>query len=304
MGTNINRRQILSRKVWSIHDGVGSAGATCSDYNCASGEFGGTDYADNLNALWTNLDPTDAFSISVWVKPEWSQSVGARNFVNIGVTTGAWNDNIFRFYFTNGGSNLNRVIGEFRTGSNRCQQLWALHSYNSIVGLGGNASVGWSSANPGNRNANDFSLLTLTYDPTASATLNYTRFKLYWNGNDMGAGVANDSNPGSVTFPSGTTKTFRLGATLVTNAAGMEGNLDEVAFWSKTLTAADVLEIWNGTQAAASTDGTPDNLLSSSAGSAGYLAGWWRLENNTLDSSTNSNTLVANGMSFDTTDKA
>jgi hypothetical protein len=306
MGTNITRQQILARKTWSIHDGAGGAGATCSDYNCTSADFGGTDYADGLNALWNGLDPTDAFSISVWVRPEWSQSSGARVFVSIGDNSGAWNDNIFRFYFTNGGGTpLNRLIAEFRTGTNRCQALWALHSHDAIVGLGTSAATGWSSTNRGYKNTNDFSLITMTYDPTLSATMNGIRFKMYWNGNDIGAAdVINDSNPTSVTFPAGITKTFRTGATLVSNANGMEGNLDELSFWNKALTAAEVLAIWNGTQAAASTDGTPMNLLTHSAATSGYLAAWWRFENNLLDSSANVNHLVNNGVSYDQTDKA
>lgn len=302
MGTTINRQQILSRKVWSIHDGVGTAGATCTDYNCASLLLGGTDYAENSGTLWNNLDLTDAWTMSVWVKAEWSQSGGARVFINIGDDTGAWNDNIFRLYFTNGGTNLNRLIAEYRTGSNRSQALWPLHSHNAVCGLGGNASVGWSSANRGYVNTNDFNLITVTYDPSLSAVLSNVRFKMYWNGNDLGTAFPNDSNPQNVTFPSGLDKKFRVGATIVTNTSGMEGNLDEVSFFSGAFTQAEVQEIWNGTAAAGSTDGTPNNLLSHSK--QGDLKAWYRGENNFLDSSANSNTLTNNGITFDTTDKA
>ena len=75
--------------------------------------------------------------MSVWVKVDWTQSSGSRTFINIGDDTGgAWNDNIFRLYFSNGGTNLNRLIAEYRTGSARCQALWALHSFNATCGLG------------------------------------------------------------------------------------------------------------------------------------------------------------------------
>ncbi len=302
MATNINRQRILSRKVHTIHDGVGNATSICADYNCVSSLYGGTDYGTNNGAYWTNFDLTDAFSISVWIKPDWSQSAGARNFINIGVTSGAWNDNIFRFYFTNGGGSLNRLIAEYRTGSNRCQALWPLHSHNATCGLGVNSTAGWSSANRGYKNTNDFTLLTLTYDPSLSTTLSNVRFKVYWNGNDLGAAFPNDSNPQNVTFPTGTAKQLQIGASLVTNSAGMEGNLDDIAFWDKTLSAAEVSAIWNGTQAAGSTNGTPNNLLSHSA--AANLKGWWRFENNFADSSTSNLHLTDNGISFDATDKA
>ena len=302
MGTTINRQQILSRKVWSIHDGVGTAGATCTDYNCASLLLGGTDYAEATGTLWNNLDLTDAWTMSLWVRADWSQSAGARIFINIGDDSGAWNDNIFRLYFTNGGGALNRLIAEYRTGSARCQPLWPLHSHNTTCGLGSNNNVGWSATNRGYKNANDFTLLTVTYDPTLSASLDQVRFKMYWNGNDLGGAFDNDSNPQLVTFPTGLAKKFRIGATIVTNTAGMEGNLDEISFFSGVLTPTEVLELWNGTQTPGSTDGTPNNLLSHSR--AGDLEAWYRGENNLLDSSTNSNTLTNNGTTFDTTNKA
>jgi len=302
MATNINRQKILSRKVYTIHDGVGDATSICADYNCVSSLYGGTDYGYNLGTYWETFDLTDPFSISVWVKPGWSQSSGARNFLNVGITTGAWNDSIMRFYFTNGGGSLNRIIGEFRSGNNRALALWALHNYNSVVGLGTNNAAGWSSANRGYKNTNDFTLLTLTYDPSLSTTLNGNRFKLYWNGNDLGAAFIWDSNPASVVFASGVAKRMQIGANIVSNSTGMEGNLDDIAFWDKALTAAEVLAIWNGTQAPGSTDGTPNNLLSHSA--AANLKGWWRYENNFADSSGSSLHLTNNGVSFDATNKA
>ena len=303
MATNINRQKILSRKTHTIHDGVGNATAICADYNCVSSEYGGTDYSFNNSAYWTNFDTTDPFSISVWVKPEWTQSNGSRQFLNIGVTGGNWNDNIMRFYFTNGGGNLNRLIGEFRTGGNWALNLWALHNHNSKCGLGISSSSGWSSANRGYKNTNDFTLVTLVYDPSLSATLSAVRFKMYWNGNSLGGGdFIYDQNPQNVTFPSGTAKQLQIGANLVTNSTGMEGNLDDMAFWDVALTDAEVLEIWNGTQAAGSTDGTPNNLLSHSK--AANLKGWWRFENNFADSSGNNFHLTNNGVSFDATNKA
>jgi len=302
MGTTINRQQILSRKVWSIHDGVGTAGATCTDYNCASLLCGGTDYAEASGTLWNNLDLTDPWTMSVWVKADWTQSAGARTFINIGDDSGAWNDNIFRLYFTNGGGSLNRLIAEFRTGSNRCQALWPLHSHNTTCGLGVNNLVGWSSANRGYTNDNDFTLITVTYDPSLSTSLDHVRFKMYWNGNGLGGAYDNDYNAASVTFPTGLAKKFRIGANIVSNVSGMEGNLDEVSFFSGVLTPPEILEIWNGTQTPGSADGTPDNLLSHSQ--AGDLEAWYRGENNLLDSSPNSNTLTNNGTTFDTTNKA
>lgn len=286
----------------TIHDGVSDATAICADYNCVSSEYGGTDYSTNNGAYWTTFDITDPFSISVWVRAGWAQAAGARTFLNIGVTGGSWNDNIFRFYFTNGGSNLNRLIGEFRTGANRALALWALHNFNSVVGLGTNPNAGWSSANRGYDNVDEFSLITLVYDPSLSTTLNGNRFKMYWNGNDMGAAFIWDSNPQNVTFPTGVAKQLQIGTTIVTNGAGMEGNLDDIAFWNKALSDAEIQDIWNGTAAAGSSNGKPANLLSHSANA--NLKGWWRYENNFADSSGNSLHLTNNGASFDATNKA
>ena len=67
MGTNINRQKILSRKVFSIHDGVGGYNpGTCSDYNCTSGVFGGTDDAVIApTALWNamSVEPSSTTTI-------------------------------------------------------------------------------------------------------------------------------------------------------------------------------------------------------------------------------------------------
>lgn len=316
MATNINRQKILSRKNWSIYDGVGSYDpGTCSDYNCTSGAFGGTDDAEIApTALWnamsvepSSIDPLDGWTINMWVKPTWAQTFGTRMFISCGDDTGAWNDNVFSFYFSNGGSGtlLNRIVTDIRTGTDKINAQWALHMFDAITGTGGisEPDYPWSSANPGYVNANGFNMLTMKYDPSLNATTSCVRFRIYWNGNDIGGPtLCYDTNPGSLTFLAGLSKTFRIGTRLVSNVSGMEGNLDEISYWTKALTDAEIMDIWNGTAAPGSTDGTPNNLLTHSA--AAYLGSWWRFENNFLDSSGGVHTLVNNGMSFDQTNKA
>tara|TARA_R110002020_G_scaffold453486_1_gene668375 strand:- start:261 stop:1208 length:948 start_codon:yes stop_codon:yes gene_type:complete len=315
MATNINRQKILSRKNWSIYDGVGSYNpGTCSDYNCTSGAFGGTDDAEIAgNALWNNMsvepssiDPLDGWTINMWVKPTWTQTSGTRMFISCGDDTGAWNDNVFSFYFTNGGSGalLNRIVADIRTGTDKINAQWALHGgAANETGTGTTGSYQWAASNPGYVNANGFSMLTMKYDPSLSATTSYVRFRVFWNGNDIGNPAASyNVNVGNITFLAGLSKTFRIGTRLVSNASGMEGNLDEISYWSAALTDAEIMEIWNGTAAPGSTDGTPSNLTTHSA--YGHLGSWWRFENNLLDSSGGVHTLVNNGMSFDQTNKA
>tara|TARA_R110001592_G_scaffold315323_1_gene591247 strand:- start:3263 stop:4189 length:927 start_codon:yes stop_codon:yes gene_type:complete len=308
MGTNINRQQILSRKQWSIHDGVGTAGATCTDYNCTSALFGGTDYVDTASnlALWNAFDITDPFTISFWIKPNWGDVPGTFSMLSIGDTTGAWNDHVFNIYFHNGNSAVrqNRLVIEFRSGADRVQAFWPLHSASATTGLPNTYLDPWSSAYPGYVNAKGFTNLTFTYNPTLSSAPSNERFRCLWNGNDIGASFANSNNPSSVDFPNSLAKTARLGARLVTNTSGMDGHLDEVSVINKVLSFSELIPLWNGTAALGSTDGTPNNLLSLPAATSNFLVAWYRFENNFVDSSTNTSPLTNNGVSFDQTIKA
>ena len=116
--------------------------------------------------------------------------------------------------------------------------------------------------------------------------------KLFINGSED-SGTSGDV--GSYTAMHNSTGTVRLGA-YQNSSQYTNGKLDELAIWDEALTSAEITAIYNS--------GAPLNLASDSGNyaSSANLTAWWRLENNTNDSSGNGHNGTVNSSPTFSTD--
>jgi hypothetical protein len=139
--------------------------------------------------------------------------------------------------------------------------------------------------------------VAFTWDTGSTYTYNSTTYngvlKLYLDGVLVNEGVStipSNNSTGTATglngFDSGTVlDTIRIGAQFNANQS-IDALIDEWSIFSSTLTDSDISDIYNS--------GAPADL-------SGYatLIGWWRFEDNTNDSSSNSNSgTLVNGATY------
>ena len=240
-----------------------------------------------------NFTHSDAYSISFWVKAGWSSSLNS----NIHLFTSSVDPyvsygNLIRIYYN---ESNNRIYFQYSSNNptRYSQNFWLMHSnggqYAAAYQASGLGSSYWSASNRGNVGDDDFTLLTICKSATNNAGGNYT--KLYWNGTDMGLGFyANGNSNGS---PNMTTadRQITLGSnswTYAKSGNSAETQFNDLSWWNKQLSASEVAEIYN--------NGTRMDLTTHSA--ATNLKGYYKFENNGVDSSGNSgNPFVFSGNS-------
>ena len=200
-----------------------------------------------------------AFSISLWVRPGWTNTVNASCYlfsINDTGQTEAWNDSIHALYY----EPHNRIY--FYLGSSSTayfRQFW--HSENSDPAGDRNYTVmlnasglghgnGWDSTNRGNVGTDGYSLITFTKGASNSPL--YSNLKMYWNATDCGYGYYGTSSPsgfvGTPNLGSSTDKTITIGSTAWTGSnAGnnAESKYMNLSIWDKELSASEVSELYN-----------------------------------------------------------
>ena len=131
-------------------------------------------------------------TITFWVRPQWNgDTFSQRNqhLFYLGNNTDVHSS--IRVYYeaqSSSNQNRNRIYVEARTtapSNKKDINLYALHDYNGIVGLGStnNASDRWDSGNAGNVNGNGFTHLAFTRGGGTG-----TQWKVYWNGQQLTGG--------------------------------------------------------------------------------------------------------------------
>lgn len=131
-------------------------------------------------------------TITFWIRPQWDgDTFDQRNqhLFYLGNNTDV-HSSIRVYYEAQSGSNQNRnrIYVEARTtapSNKKDINLYALHDYNDIVGLGStnNAADRWDSGNAGNVNGNGFTHLAFTRGGGTG-----TQWKVYWNGRELTGG--------------------------------------------------------------------------------------------------------------------
>lgn len=177
-----------------------------------------------------NYDRSTAFSISLWIKP---QNVSATRYFIGKMTTDS--------------ASTGWRIGHTSTGAITIQFRPAGQGFAGINFTTQLAAETWAH-------------VVMTYNGASNAN----GHKIYVNG------ALDPTTPGSNVYGYSwaTASPLLIGSDRANSY--FVGNIDEVAFYGKDLTAAEVSEIYNS--------GSPPNLLDLST--SGSLAAWWRLGDN------------------------
>jgi hypothetical protein len=207
------------------------------------------DGSNEYATLTTSLDYnyTDGFSVSAWIKTSAALTVNRVIVSNLGSngrgleiaieTTGRLYVQLINTYPTNYTKIQSNATSGFNDGA------WHNVAVTKASGSGGAAA-----------------------------------FKLYKDGALIGSGtVASSLDTNSLSNTGGGTGSPMLIGRRPSDASLIySGSMDEVSFWSKELTADEVLGLRNGT--------APSNLLAHAA--LGNLVSWYRMGDDVLDSNT------------------
>lgn len=212
-----------------------------------------------------NINTTQDLSFSLWVRNTGSKQ--NQLLFNFGNTNANGNNRIFVTY----SANLNRLIFRYRSNSVNFDRQFALHDNSSVTGISSSAN-GWSSTSRGNVNAQNFCLLTFTYD--ASQSTSASAMKMYWNSSEVTTQAA--ANSGTRTAMSATKG--RIGENLhLTNSAGNATlDYDEIKIFNKVLSSSEVTSLYNSGTIADSTQTVSSGLITE-----------WTFDDNTVDDSNN-----------------
>ena len=236
---------------------------------------GTNDYIDcTTSTAPFSINSTQDLSFSFWVRHTGSKQ--NQLILNFGNTNANGNNRIAFIY----SANLNRLICRVRTNSVNFDRQFALHDNSSVTGIS-SSSTGWASTSRGNVNAQNFCMLTMTYD--ASQSTGAGAFKLYWNASECTT-TAN-SNNGTRTAIDATKG--RIGENLqATNSAGnCTLDYDEIKIYNKVLSSSEVTTLYNS--------GTIAD--SSQTVSSGLITEWTFDNNNANDSNSKYTNTIVNG---------
>lgn len=162
----------------------------------------------------------------------------------------------------------NRIYHRVRVGGTFCQRQYPLHDNLSITGV---SSAGWKSTNRGNVNSDGFAHLAFTYNPSDTTS---NAIQVYWNGQQLTSSVNNRDGTRSSVWEGGSLAVADLVSSTPYNANVFQGGVDNVAFWDRVLTQAEITALYNS--------GAPINA--SDAGVAGSIIAEYRFETDFADS--------------------
>jgi len=284
-------------------------GATISLFsNTKSLSHGITSEVDFATAASTasdfQLTEADAWSISFWIKPGWTSSLGTSTHLIASSEAGSSSaqDEMWRVYYN---ESNNRLYFGWRSASNQRSNNFiyfhnpGVNAAATISGLGNSfPSDNWTAAHPGYTNANGFTLITLTKGTGTFAT--NSNWTAYWNSKDLGnPWYSSGNNNGTPDLTDSVARKFSIGNKSWDNKNNMNGAAtlyDEVSLWNVELSQAQVAAIWNGTDAVGAEDGVPLNLQDPpSPLNSDNLIGYWRFETDGTVSTVGSATLTLGG---------
>ena len=191
-----------------------------------------------LSGTYDNLAVND-WSVRFFVYPTSTSNLNMQVYDSNNLSTAGSGNTNNRFFITYQQA-FNRVLVRLRTNATNFNVSYPLHDNNSATGTGTNSSVRWNANNRGNVNSDSFNMWTVTYDASQSTASN--AFKFYWNQNQCTVTTAVSSG----TRTNNTIPYQVLGTALHnTTAANTPARYDEYAFYSKTLSSAEVTTLWN-----------------------------------------------------------
>ena len=203
-----------------------------------------------MNGSYDNLTNFD-WSIRVYVRMD-QTSAANRTVWDFNNTTSGTNNRTFLQY----NQSSNRLIMRIRTNATNFDAQWALHDNNSATGTGTSSSNKWLSTNRGNVNSDNMCMLTITYD--ASQTIASNAFKCYWNASQLTSVAVSNNN----TRTNNTMGRLAIGAQRhALTTVPWNGLIDEWAFYNKTLSSAEVSNLYDSTRAEAAQIISTTNLI-------------------------------------------
>ena len=240
-------------------------------------------YIENGQGLM-NYIHSDAYTISFWVKAGWNSSLNTNIHLFSSTTSGSTDSssNMIRIYYH---ESLNRLYFEYRSASNaKKSNFWLFHStsgrYNTAYQAANLGSSYWSNTNRGNTGDNDFTMITLTKGTSNNASP--SNATMYWNASTLGDGQYTSGTGQGTPNMEAVNRQVALGSNTWTYAKSgnnVETQYNDLTIWNKKLSASEVSELYNG--------GTRLDATQHSA--VEDLNGYYKFENNGLDSSGNEN---------------
>lgn len=221
-----------------------------SDGNWWTGD-GVNDYISgtaNTPVIWSDLTSQD-LSFSFWVRID-STSKKGQKFIGLSAAQSS-SDNFLAIAYIQSSNKLRMRIKS--SGSTRDSLV---HLSQSGAGVT-NDTDGWIASQRGSVNEDGFSLITVTFDASASASAAYN---WYWNGSKL----TGDTSSG--TFSADFSANFlALGDSAHESnptAGALGGALNEVKIYNRVLSTAEVIDIYNnGGAQSASTVGVTSGLI-------------------------------------------
>ena len=245
-----------------------------------------------------NFTGSSAWTISLWVKAGWSNTLNTViNFI-IGQKTSASYQltDMVKIQYREDNNRIECRYGNKTTSSNTWYKnaAWLFHSNSGAYAAGYNAAglgtTYWSASNRGYVNSDNYTMITVTKSTTNAASA----MKLYWNANAAGAApIQTNSGSGSPAMSSTNDRLWSIGSNGVHGASNDQikcGNssatvYNDVTIWNKELSSSEVTELYNS--------GTVMNAQTHSANS--NLIGYWQFEGNGNATVSNDNFTISGG---------
>lgn len=137
-------------------------------------------------------------------------------------------------------SAFNRLIVNLRTNSQNFLRAIALHDNSSVSGIT-NSGTGWTTSQRGNVNGQNWTMLTITYD--ASASTPSSAFGVYWNATAF-TGTTAQPNQGRTSFSPGAMYLMDL-ADQAPGSNNANFNMDEWKYFEGILPSSTVSSLYN-----------------------------------------------------------
>jgi len=240
-------------------------------------------YASNADRIiqYSTQEPTTAlrmgvsstFTLNFWIKAGWTSAFNSNQFLwgtAANNSSSIYDSNVynhnFRMWYAESNNRINFSwlgLNQAKTATGYSQNFWWLHktgagNAGTVTGLGTSfPSSNWMNTNRGYTNDNDFTMITITYNGSMSAS----NLKCYWNGNDIGAAYySNGQNGGATTYNDTTLPrlTTLLGSPYGPSSPGGTGDdtcgygsgngntyIDEYSLWNSVLTQSEITALWN-----------------------------------------------------------
>ena len=206
-------------------------------YGANTGYYVNDGVNDYIGGSWSrsyNLTNND-WSIVCWLQT--NQSTKANGiFWSFSTSTPG---SAYRVYLQYNAS-FNRLIANLRTNSQNFLRGFALHDNSSVTGIT-NSSTGWTTSQRGNVNAQNWTMITVTYD--ASQSTPAAAFKIYWNASEMTVQAA-APNQGRTAFTPGSMYLMDL-ADQAPGSNNADFSIDEWQYYEGVLNSTNISDLYN-----------------------------------------------------------